>query len=513
MILYKIIPCCTFIFLAGVLTGQDMVPTSYSQHRVATINATAETTQGKVHLFMGPSQGEDKASAGQALEEVRNSANRLQKHKVQRKRTKKQVQLIRHEVESKYLRRYNGLSGFGALFKQGSYNELTAAALVSMLLEELEIDHQLYLWQQQPRIDLEDGTPLQIEQWGRNRPAGLVLEEERSRLVAVLNALQIPVESRLYQNAVSPYREKAEKRKLMPAELTGMLYYRQGLGYYDRGHLEPALAALEKARTYLNDARLEVVRYAVLYQQAKDTGRDSTLVEPLFDLYHLHPATEISEELIRRFARLAEYYLLEKNNTRKFDDLYYKYRREFASRSRVLQQLKEIYFIEMAQYHAANFEPSWVISYLDSLNTYRPNDPKIQEILTPLLVRSIGNQKDPEIGLQAIETYSRDFPFLRQDALFKDMELSYRAERTRLAFDAGKEAKGKEYLGEFEQKLAQSGLTPRSELWITTAYDSASDYYFRNADYVNARWFIQRALALIPNDPFLLHQQEVLGNY
>lgn len=489
------------------------MPASYSQNRITTINATAETTRGKVQLYMAPSLGNEGVSTDFALEEVQSSARRLERQKVKRKRTKKQIQLIQHEVESKFLRHYKGLSGFGALFKQGDYNELTAAALVSMLLKELDIEHELYFWQQQPQIILADGSSLNIENWGRSRPARLGPEEERSRLVAVLSALQLPPESRLYQSAVSPYRAKNEKRRLMPAELTGMLYYRRALDFYSRRELGAALTALEKARTYLDDSRLEVVRYAILYQQAKTLGQDSTLVEPLFELYHLHPSSEIAEELVRRFAQLAEHYLLNKKDTRQFEDLYYTYRREFAHKPLVLQQLKEIYFIEMAQYHAAAFEPSWVIFYLDSLNTYRPKDPNIQKILTPLLVRSVCNQKDPEAGLQIIETYSRDFPFLRKEVLFKDMELCYRAERTRRAFDAGKEGQGKEYLEVFEQKLAQAGLTPRSELWITTAYDAASDYYFRNADYVNARWFIRRALALVPDDPFLLHQQEVLANY
>lgn len=510
--LYRLIPCCVFLLLTGLTSGQEMVPASYSHSRIATVNATAETTRGKIQLYLGPSVGQGKTSTEQLLKEVQHSVQRLQRQKVQRKRTAKQIDLIRHEVENKYLRRYNGLAGFEALFKRGEYNELSAAALVSMLLDELEIDHQLYLWQQQPYLELKDGTSLELGQWGRNRPERPGLAEERSRLVDVLNALQIPPESNLYQNAVSPYRE-TEKRKLMPAELTGMLYYRRGLGFYSQQQLGAALSALEKARTYLNDSRLEVIRYALLYQQAKAIDKDSTRIEPLFELYQMHPAAQITEELVRRFAQLAEYYLLHRKDTRAFDDLYYTYRREFASRTLVLQQLKEIYFIEMAQYHAANSEPSWVISYLDSLTTYRPNDPKIQEILTPLLVRSIRNQRDAEAGLQALEAYSRDYPFLRQNLLFKDMELCYRAERTREAFDAGQEAQGKTYLEAFEQKLAQSGLTPRCALWITTAYDSASDYYFRNADYVNARWFIRRALALIPNDHFLLHQQELLGNY
>jgi hypothetical protein len=292
-----------------------------------------------------------------------------------------------------------------------------------------------------------------------------------------------------------------------------MLYYRRALDFYAKGQASAAVEALDRARTYYQDPKLDLVRYAILYQKASKTGQDSTMVEPLFELYQLHPRPEISLELVRRFAQLAEYYLLKEDDQPAFEKLYDDYRRLFSGQVAILQQLKEIYFIEIAQFHAGKHEAHLVTIYLDSLSHYRPNDAKVQAILKPLLLRALCNQKDPEEGLKIIEKYNQNYPFLRNEALFKDMELCYRAEQTRKAFDKDDEALGRKCLETFEQVLAQAGLTPRSESWITTAYHSASAYYFRSADYVNARWLIQRALALIPDDQFLLHRQEVLRNY
>lgn len=513
--LRRIIPCfllvCNFTGPAGAQSGE---PVDYSNNRkISFKTAATATTQNKVDLYLSPTSENESGVATIALEAVRNTAHKLERQKVNRKRQKKAVEMIRHEVESRFLRNYKGLADFSSLFKDKAYNDLTAAALVSMLLEELGIDHDLYLYRQQPQIDLADGTSLQIEQWGRNRPAVQGQEEEQSRLIAVLNALQLAPDNALYQSLLAPYRSVSEKKKLLPAELTGMLYYRRALDFYAKRQLSAAMVALDRARTYYHDPKLDLVHYAFLYQRAGETSQDSILVQPLFDLYQLHPTSELTLELVRRFAQLAEFHLLVKGDKVAFERQYDAYRRLFAGQKQVLQQLKEIYFIEMAQFHAGKQEPHQVTVYLDSLNKYRPHDPKIQKILTPLLLKALCNLKNPEEGLSVVEAYHQKYPFLRNEPLFKDVELCHRAEQTRRAFDANQEAKGIGYLETFERQLAQAGLTPRCKLWITTAYTSASAYYFRNADYINARWLNQRALALVPDDHFLLHRQEVLSKY
>lgn len=494
--------------------AQSAMPFDYgNSQKIAFRSGTATSMEGKVNLYLAPTSENDSGASTFVMEEIRNTVSALERKKVQRKGSKKAIELIRDELESRFLHHYKGLSDFSDLFKQRQYNELTAAALISIVLEALSFEHQLYFYKQQPGLELEDGTVLNIGQWGKLRSAIPSREEERSRLTAVLKALQFSPDNPLYQNLQLSYRSTPEKRALLPAEVTGMLYYRRALGFYAQRQISAAAAALERARTYYSDPKLDLVHYAILYQKAGQIDSDSTLIEPLFELYRLHPTSEISLELVRHFAKMAEYHLLEQDDKVAFEKRYDDYRRLFAGKKKILQQLKEIYFIEMAQYCAGKQKPHQVTIYLDSLTNYRPNDPQIEQILSPLLLRSLRNFKDPEDGLAVIKAYDKDFPFLRKEDLFRDLELSYRAERTRRAFDADRENQGRNYLEAFERQLAQSGLTSRSKLWITTAYTAASAFYFRNTDYVNARWLIQRALALIPGDKFLMHRQEVLRNY
>lgn len=509
-----IIPCLLLVCLAfDHASSQTYVPTDYGSRKISIKSDNSNSTQGKLHLYLAPTSENEGGALAFVMEEIRRTAAALEAQKVQRKRQKKAVEMIRQEVESRYLRHYQGLADFSSLFKEKKYNDLTAAGLISMLLDELSMEHELFWYRDQAWIQLDDGTVLDLRQWGRNRPAKPAAGAEKAHLVAVVNAMQLASDSPLRVALVDLSSSPDQKRPLLPAELTGLLYYRRALSFYERGELTAAGQALDRARTFIDDPKIELVRYAILYQQAGKTEQDSTVVEPLFELYRLFPRRELTLELVRRFALLAEHYLLKEADQAAFEILYARYRQSFADQPTVLQQLKEIYFIEMAQFYAGKHQPAQVATYLDSLSKYRPHDTQVHGVLAPLLLRSLDRQKEPEEGLQIVEKYRQDFPFLRDEPLFRDLELCYRAELTRRAYDQDRENLGQGYLEEFERVLAQAGLTPRSELWITTAYTAASAYYFRNADYVNARWMNQRALALVPNDPFLLHRRDVLANY
>lgn len=509
--LIRILHICFSLFLAApMLWSQSERPAEYG---LSARQGQLSANESRAQMFLAPSSEQGAMARQYVLREIEASAQRLDGQKIHRKRTKKVLQLLRQEIEGRYLRQYDPLADFSQLFKRGSYNELTAAAFTSMLLSELGLVHRLSYHQRQPLIELADGTDLGIANWGRRRPPGLSSEQEQARLIELCNALELPPQSDLRQSILAPFRSATTKRPLQPVELTGMLYYRQALQFYTQQRYPAALAALERARTYFNDPKLDLVRYAILYQQAGQQAADSLQTEPLLELYEIHPSSEIKTELVRRFAQQAEYWLLHKDDYPALDKLYRQYRQTLAGEAVMLQQLKEIYFIEMAHYYAQQQNTSHVITYLDSLTLYRPNDPQIQHIISQLLVRSLSQQRDPVVGLANIAAYRRDFPFLRSHTMLNDMELSHRAELIRQAFDAGREAEALKSLEAFEQLLSRTGLTPRGPLWITTAYVAASAYYFRMADYPNARWYIRRALDLVPEDDFLLHRLEVLEQY
>ena len=177
------------------------------------------------------------------------------------------------------------------------------------------------------------------------------------------------------------------------------------------------------------------------------------------------------------------------------------------------RQLSEVYFLKKAAYHAQALRTDRVVQYVDSLHRYRPDDAATEEILQDLLVWSLHRQRDWQQGLPTLTAYAKRYPFLTQVSEFKDLDLFYRAEQIRQYFNADQGEAGLQQLTDFQYQLARYGPTPRNQYWILTAYLAASDYYFRLADYPNARLFVEQALSLLPTDPYLQHRLEVLWMY
>ena len=220
----KIIPCVILFFLlGGALDAQSSLVSDNRQKKSVEVQpANIKSVQEKIRLYLGPNEENNRVTAREVQQRIQSVAKLLELQNIKRKHPRKVIQLIRNEIETKYLQQYKALSDFGSLFREFTYNDLTAAALISLLLDELKIDHFFYLEQQQPRIDLLDGTPLKIEFWGQNRPSASNQKQEQVLLVDLVNALGLPPESDYRQRILKFNQPSASKRMLSPATLSSM---------------------------------------------------------------------------------------------------------------------------------------------------------------------------------------------------------------------------------------------------------------------------------------------------
>ena len=163
----------------------------------------------------------------------------------------------------------------------------------------------------------------------------------------------------------------------------------------------------------------------------------------------------------------------------------------------------------MAKFFAQSYQTLGVVNYMDSLYLKRPKDKAIQNILAVLLVRSLGNDRDFENGLSVLKVYRKKYPFLGNMPLFKDLELFYQAEQARFHFSKDQINLARNALLQFETSLVRLGQTPRVNIWLTTVYTSAADYYVRRGEDEEARRMIHRGLSLYPNSAYFKHRAEI----
>ena len=469
----------------------------------------------RVRLFLASSKDNAFAVADFAQNQLHSTLRKLESARAGKKTRVKDLDYLHQTLKSRYFRRYNPAADFGTLFKSGDYNEYTSTALYIIVLDHLGYTYRASAGLEHINLtiqlaDGEQSLDKVLPTWGGkgNDPATDYLD--------LWQELSLIPKGESRQSLARAWAERYDQKdgeKINPFQLAGLLYYRRaGVDYADRQFLS-AIHALEKARFLYPTPLYEPFRATCRFQLAANLPMDSDRLGPLFDLYAAYPNENVRSELIRRFAFLAEHFSQKLGEPDRINFIYHEFQQRMGADLPALALIKEIYYIEQAQYYASTANSARFISYMDTIYQLRPNDQQVQDILSRLLVRSLGKRRDYEACIDVLGQYKKQYPFLAPNPHFRDLELFYRSERIKALYDGERPVDAGKELETFERMLAQSGPTPRGVLWITTAYAAASYYYFRQKDFPNARLMIARGLTLAPGDAFLMHRSAVLLNY
>lgn len=465
-------------------------------------------------LFLATAAVPDQYTIGYVEMKLKHTLNSLEAAKLQKKKLDKQIELINSTLTSNFLKVYFKAASFEQLFREGAYNEYSFAAIWSLVLSHFDISHQIVQEAKQVYLLVGD-LPMQQEirspsYQRKDLPPTEHLHEYAYSLKA-LGLLSDEEFSQKSSEAIFSEYFHFKKEVISPYQLAGLMYYEQAGKQYLEKDYTAVLKSLEAARDLHQIPRYQALRSASLMQIASGSeavGDDELL--SLFKFYKKHPIPEIKTEIVKRFLSLSNGLLETEETQDKQQQLYIQFIGHTGNDEALAAQLAEIHYLQMAKSFAQSFQTLGVLNYMDSLYTKRPTDKAIQNILAVLLVRSLGNDRDFQKGLSVLKVYRKKYPFLGQMPLFKDLELFYQAEQAHYHFSHNEINLARNSLLQFERSLVKLGQTPRVNIWLTTVYTSAADYFVRNGEKREAMKMIQRGLSLYPKSDYFKHRVDLL---
>jgi hypothetical protein len=439
---------------------------------------------------------------------------RLEDQRIRRKRPKKMLALLQTEVENTFLKQHQPQADFRTLIKQGQYNQSTATALYALVLSYFEIPYQLQVQAADLiLLPLPDGNRTALDIPHTDPLSGAAAERFRAAYVDLLRATNYPPASARELSNEELYKRYylEEGRSLQLQEAAAFMYYQQALRAYQHQAWNRCQDMLTRARQLATHPMLEILERAIWLQLASqgENSRESTFY--LWKLWAVHPGQPWQDELLKRFDHHVRQ--LPEASKWQIDSIYTDFQRGFGEHADAQACLREHYFVLSAQHEAEAGHTVEVLNLMDSLYLLRPNQADIQQVLARMMVWSLRKERRFTEGLQRIDYYQKHYPFVSTNRVFQDQHLFYRAEQVHHHFVADDEIAGLQYLQEFETLLQKTGKTPRYAAWVTTAYLAASNYYFRQEQYPQARAYIERALAHAPDDDYLLHRRDLLARY
>ncbi|MBK8702992.1 MAG: hypothetical protein IPN33_04875 [Saprospiraceae bacterium] len=267
-----------------------------------------------VYRLLG-SGGNKSNNAAQYIDsEVGRMARDLKKSGIDDKKNRKAAEIFHERVAVANLKKYDNYANFEQLFKSGAYNSATATALHALILEQLQI----------PYIIRVEPTRVYLVLWPNEHPTAIYADapsEAKNDDQFMAFYLKLITEIGLTEEAgrddksdkVLFYRYFGpEKETVNLVQLAGILHYQQALVLYKNRQYFDALAQIDQAQALYNVPRNEVIRYACLFQLAKEQpGDEVKRLDYLFQLYELHPVQQVRDAVLKQFLAVAGQSLFE----------------------------------------------------------------------------------------------------------------------------------------------------------------------------------------------------------
>lgn len=473
----------------------------------------------QLHLLLSASAVKDRNAQQKIRLSIEETFRLLEADNIRRKPARKAVQQIEDVLRSTYFKQYESNASFESLFKNGAYNNATASALYLLFLGNFELPYDLLIEPRRLYPSVLDGQERVEMRTFDESKKGDKADENYMR-----DYLQFLVEMKLLDKLElqTGQTKTLFHRYYMPAQerirllqLVGVLHYQQGLAWYSKNDYKKALVELEQAHQLYPVPRHDYARYACLYQLSAVANLDQLeSLDPLFVLCRDYPTREVQQKLLDHFFELSKKAMAGPSAIEQLTRYYDYFLQRLPAGRDPVRYIKKLYFQHKARYYSQQLnQGDRMAACMDSIYRLDPTDTTTHRFYGSIVQQIVVRERDYEKGLAQIEVYKARYPFLKSYPYVRDMELCYRADRIRSLFDAQKETEGLAELNEFERLLHAFGQTPRRDSWVTTAYQSAAYYYYRNQNYAAARGMFSRAISFAPNDAFLQHQQEWMQRY
>ena len=465
-------------------------------------------------LLLPGTSNHEQSTRAFAKEQIQNLITVLEDRRIRKKNADKAFEILEEEVSIRFLRQPGAFSHFHQLFTTGQYDRSTASALYALAMEYFELPYVLKV--RDAEILLEATTPEDARAFALPHGDPWTAASSQRFQNAYLEVLRSigylsPVEWRRSPQALYDQYYIGGQKELNLRQMASFLFCRQALKAYNDQAWSTALDWLYQAERLQAWPVQDVIRRAVWLQLATQANSPEESLQHLWAIWQESPGSPWQRELLRHFSQTVSNQ--PKLSIWQIDSTYLTFQERFADHPGALGQLRELYYLHRARFHAQNNNPELVMSYMDSLYTLRPQHTEVQDVLAGMLVWALQTEREFGPGLELIAKYERQYPFLASNALFQDRHLFYQAERIRYHFNADKAILGNRYLEEFQRHCRRINRPPSYVSWLSTAHLAASDYYFRQKNYQQAFMLVEEARQQAPEDPYLDHRVDVLRRY
>ncbi len=432
-----------------------------------------------------------------------------------KKKNDKKARFLYESVHQRFLSKYEELSFFNQIFKNGVYNCVTATALYSLVFEHFSIPYAI---QERPthvylvaypaaeRIQIETTTPI-----GGYRIFDQAFKQQFVKKLT--DYKQISANEYQTQSVDQLFDKHFFNNEVITlSQLVGIQYYNSALSLLDKGEKQKALEQFEKYHYLHPDEKSRYLMFALTAEIFNGlTYGDSKKAQYLIKLCKFKREGITPDIITSEFYRITQLVFMQNGDREKYEKIYQELMA--VSNAEVQQQLTYIFNFEIGRIAYNQERYTEAAGYFEKALIAKPNSVDMSSLFISNLSMIRKNARDKSAFIVQAKQYGEKYPVLRKDNNFFELLGSMMLESFSTAYEDGNTINGEKYRLMFEALMTENpdASIADIEYEIGRAYSAACAYYFRKNQRAKARTFVDKGLSYVPDNYELRSRKEMLN--
>lgn len=446
--------------------------------------------------------------------------NKLEDDKVGRKSVKKKIKKISARLKSDYLKTHAADARLADAFRTGRYNDATAALLTALAFEEFEIDYYAYVdhWEAYLIAD-PDRRAAEVYQPGHQKHKEEAETTFRRNYLELLRATLLEDLPSMGEEEVDELFERyyyKPGKKLTFGQLTAFMQFRRAQSAYRAKDYPLTVELLETALSKEERPAFLVLRKAAELQiKAINRPEVEGDISTLFLQWTEAPDNKYLPAALLQHFDEQQRLLIADSRLGKAADLLSEYlSRAPVGKTAWTEEMSLLQKYRLLSHHFLKGNISEARRLAEGLYAGDPENETVKYLLGEIVIDQLRRSRATgQAFTKAVETAANNFPFIRRQERFADLLLRELAWKVRDVFAEDNGPGGEDALRNFKDALIDIPINESRNIWTLTAFIAASNYYFREADYNRARFYVNEGLKYNSTDEYLLHRRELLARY
>ena len=447
----------------------------------------------------------------QYKEKVLSVINKLPPKESKEKKEKKRVKYIYDELHDTFFKKYELDSYFTDMFKDGTYNCVTATALYTFAFEELNIPYHvketpshvfLVAYPNTYKIYLETTVP---------GAYGFVIpkESEVQKIVDELLAYKLVTKEEVLEKGYMKFYEDYYygKEFIDKSVLIGMQYYNKGIANFESANYDMAINNLRKSKVFYTSALVKYILKDSMFLKVNELEFDS--LDDIDFLVELLNISNYPEDYTLSNLKSTLYKIVDHDDNDKdfISQAIAKFK--LLKKEDVKNECVEFLYEYLARRAASDEDLDDALKYSDAIIQINSKSKIAKQIIEHVAFRKVALSSYDIKALNALESSCEKYPFLKDNNRYHISlvhlfgQISYKSLKNKEI------TKGIEYLEKLEEVLDNTDVLKEVDKGLLAElYLKAGNYYYFKEQYKTSYRLFKKGLVYAPGYPDLVKKAQ-----